>query len=100
MELFAHFASKEALIFERDEDFEQRLAHRRSPAALVVLTWHYPNSPVLVEGAEVAIRAVGIRADVSAARLVRCRDRGASRDGRSPGDHCVSPSGGGPVSRR
>jgi len=25
--LFSHFASKEALVFERDEDFEQRLTH-------------------------------------------------------------------------
>ncbi|MYV98173.1 TetR/AcrR family transcriptional regulator [Streptomyces sp. SID3343] len=32
--LFAHFASKEALVFEQDEDFEHRLAHavaRRAP---------------------------------------------------------------------
>ena len=28
--LFSHFASKEALVFERDDDFEQRLT-RRSP---------------------------------------------------------------------
>ncbi|WP_405749168.1 TetR/AcrR family transcriptional regulator [Streptomyces sp. NBC_00012] len=40
--LFSHFASKEALVFERDEDFEQRLAQ-----AVTGRAPHEPLIPVL-----------------------------------------------------
>lgn len=38
--LFAHFASKEALVFERDDDFEQRLVRAATDSA--------PGKPLLV----------------------------------------------------
>ncbi|MGP3770185.1 TetR/AcrR family transcriptional regulator [Streptomyces sp. SDT5-1] len=49
--LFSHFASKEALVFEQDADFEQRLARAVSDRAT-----HEPLVPVLRREVEALVR--------------------------------------------
>ncbi|PDP89510.1 TetR family transcriptional regulator [Glycomyces fuscus] len=49
--LFSHFASKEALVFEQDEDFEQRLAQ-----AVAGRTPHEPLIPALRREVQALVR--------------------------------------------
>ncbi|MER0444646.1 helix-turn-helix domain-containing protein [Streptomyces sp. Edi4] len=49
--LFSHFASKEALVFERDDDFEQRLT-----GAVAARAPHQPLIPVLRHEVEALVR--------------------------------------------